>query len=309
MSEPFDPYYVWLGIPPNEQPAHHYRLLGIAPMEPRDDVIRIAAQRQIAHVKTFAIGEHAELSQKLLNELSRARLTLLDPAKKAAYDAALRLRVAAPTQAAAPLPPPVAPRVQPIPSRGTAPEASAAAPVHVRARTERTWVIGCAPDCDIVVNRTTVSGYHCTLTRTKSGYVLEDLGSTNGTFVNGKRISARTPIARTDVIFLGRQVPFPWPVRQPEVAQEPPRERIIRIGAAPDNDLVIDLPMISSHHARITITARQTVIEDLGSTNGTALNAPDKKLRRALLRETDIVYFGSHAIPAGQLLARGERKP
>ena len=25
----FDPYHRWLGIPPEEQPADHYRLLGI----------------------------------------------------------------------------------------------------------------------------------------------------------------------------------------------------------------------------------------------------------------------------------------
>jgi hypothetical protein len=29
----FDPYHVWLGIPPHEQPPNHYRLLGIAPLD------------------------------------------------------------------------------------------------------------------------------------------------------------------------------------------------------------------------------------------------------------------------------------
>ncbi len=30
MSDPnFDPYHKWLGIPPDEQPANHYRLLGL----------------------------------------------------------------------------------------------------------------------------------------------------------------------------------------------------------------------------------------------------------------------------------------
>ena len=29
MSAGFDPLYKWLGIPPDEQPPHHYRLLGI----------------------------------------------------------------------------------------------------------------------------------------------------------------------------------------------------------------------------------------------------------------------------------------
>ena len=29
MAANFDPYYKWLGIPPEEQPPNHYRLLGI----------------------------------------------------------------------------------------------------------------------------------------------------------------------------------------------------------------------------------------------------------------------------------------
>ena len=33
MSEAFDPYYRWLGIPPGEQPPDHYRLLGIERFE------------------------------------------------------------------------------------------------------------------------------------------------------------------------------------------------------------------------------------------------------------------------------------
>ena len=28
MSDHFDPYYTWLGIPPEEQPPDHYRLIG-----------------------------------------------------------------------------------------------------------------------------------------------------------------------------------------------------------------------------------------------------------------------------------------
>src|SRR5688572_1794287 len=33
MTEPFDAYYTWLGIPPAEQPPHFYRLLGVQPFE------------------------------------------------------------------------------------------------------------------------------------------------------------------------------------------------------------------------------------------------------------------------------------
>ena len=45
----------------------------------------------------------------------------------------------------------------------------------------RSWTIGSGPDCDLVVDRPVVSGRHCRLTRVGDGYLLEDLGSTNGT--------------------------------------------------------------------------------------------------------------------------------
>ncbi|MBQ6616958.1 MAG: hypothetical protein IJH67_11395 [Thermoguttaceae bacterium] len=90
MSSEFDPYRIWLGIPVSEQPANLYRLLGLALFESDDDVISNAADRQMAHVRTFQAGKYSEQSQKLLNELSAARVTLLDKKKKAEYDAKLK---------------------------------------------------------------------------------------------------------------------------------------------------------------------------------------------------------------------------
>ncbi|MGH7139572.1 MAG: protein kinase domain-containing protein, partial [Pirellulales bacterium] len=72
----------------------HYRLLGIALFESDPDVIDGAADRQMAHVQTHKLGPHSSLSQKLLNELAQAKLCLLNPQKKAAYDALLRTRLA-----------------------------------------------------------------------------------------------------------------------------------------------------------------------------------------------------------------------
>lgn len=86
----FDPYHLWLGIPPEEQPPNHYRLLGIAPLEKNADVIATAADRQMSHLRTFQSGMYSALSQDLLNEVAAARLCLLDPVKKAAYDTQLR---------------------------------------------------------------------------------------------------------------------------------------------------------------------------------------------------------------------------
>lgn len=95
MADDFDPYYKWLGIPPKDQPPHHYRLLGIEPFEPDRDVIDSAANRLMGYLKDLASGDDALYSQKLLNEISRARLCLLNADKKAAYDSELRARLAA----------------------------------------------------------------------------------------------------------------------------------------------------------------------------------------------------------------------
>lgn len=93
MSESFNGYHVWLGIPPNEQPPNHYRLLGIAAFETDLDVIDHAADRQMSHVRTFQAGRHGALSQQILNELAAARVCLLNPEKKSSYDAQLRSQI------------------------------------------------------------------------------------------------------------------------------------------------------------------------------------------------------------------------
>lgn len=91
----FDPYRKWLGIPNWEQPPNHYRLLGINLFENDPDVIETAADRQMGHVRNYQAGKHSELSQRLLNELSAARLCLLTAEKKKAYDTKLQAEFAA----------------------------------------------------------------------------------------------------------------------------------------------------------------------------------------------------------------------
>ena len=111
MAEAFDPYHKWLGIPPEDQPPDHYRLLAIKPFEEDPDVIASAADRQMKHLRDFQTGPHAPLSQKLLNEVATARICLLNAEKKSAYDEQLRQQSAA--QAPARKPPVVAHAVTP----------------------------------------------------------------------------------------------------------------------------------------------------------------------------------------------------
>ena len=87
----FDPYLKWLGIRENSKPINHYRLLGLDLFEDDVDVIAMAADRQMAHIRTYQGGPNGDLSQQILNELARARRCLLMPDKKREYDGELRL--------------------------------------------------------------------------------------------------------------------------------------------------------------------------------------------------------------------------
>jgi pSer/pThr/pTyr-binding forkhead associated (FHA) protein len=65
--------------------------------------------------------------------------------------------------------------------------------------------IGRATRADFIVDRTLVSRLHCRLTATPSGQLeVEDLNSTNGTFVNGRRVLKRTPLSDGDHLRVGR---------------------------------------------------------------------------------------------------------
>ncbi len=147
MSDSFNGYYVWLGIPLGEQPPNYYRLLGISLFESDQDVIDHAADRQMAHVRTFQAGRHAALSQQILNELAAARVCLLSADKKAEYDATLRAKMASapvagvmPVAKAVPLaqplmPPPAkpaGPMAAPVKPGPGAPAPTLAAPVTAK---------------------------------------------------------------------------------------------------------------------------------------------------------------------------------
>ncbi len=121
MADHFDPYHVWLGIPPEEQPPNHYRLLGLRALEDDREVISNALDQRLAFLRTFQAGKRSALSQKLLNEVSAAGVVLLNPEKKEQYDSALQGPNDAGPPASVLLPTASALPVAPVQSIGAAP--------------------------------------------------------------------------------------------------------------------------------------------------------------------------------------------
>lgn len=65
---------------------------------------------------------------------------------------------------------------------------------------------------DIVINDAESSRHHARLTKQGATYVVEDLGSTNGTFVNNARLSTPRPLSPGDVIGMGETIALSYEV-------------------------------------------------------------------------------------------------
>ncbi|HET9242531.1 MAG TPA: DUF3662 and FHA domain-containing protein [Gaiella sp.] len=123
-------------------------------------------------------------------------------------------RVPEPVPVAAPAGPPLTPAAEPVaPTMIYRPEPEPEAPREavtltldgrtVPLTTDRV-VVGRSRECDIRLDDGNVSRRHAELERgDDSGWSVVDLGSTNGTEVNGRRITRRTPLADGDRIVIG----------------------------------------------------------------------------------------------------------
>lgn len=91
-------------------------------------------------------------------------------------------------------------------------------PGTVTELTKEVSLIGRDVTNDVVVGDAEVSRQHARITRTPGGYVLEDLGSTNGTFVNGERLTTPRVLNPGDLIALGETVTLTFDATAPEAA-------------------------------------------------------------------------------------------
>jgi EmrB/QacA subfamily drug resistance transporter len=173
---------------------------------------------------------------------------------------------------------------------------------------DRELVIGRA-DADISIEDSEVSRRHAALRPVEEGLEVEDLGSTNGTFVNGERISTPITISNGGTIRIGRselavEVSLPQAtVQAPQTADQ--LRRVVRgiwgpvLGTevAVDRELVVGReaadftihdPEVSRRHAVLRPVGGGVEVEDLGSTNGTFVNGERIAVPTTLAREGTI---------------------
>ncbi|MHB6910426.1 FHA domain-containing protein [Streptomyces sp. DB-54] len=177
--------------------------------------------------------------------------------------------------------------------------------------------VGRDPDSELVIRDDRVSWHHAVLWATEDHWLVQDEGSTNGTYTDGRRVS-RSDIGPGSVIRFGNPADGPCAVltgvsrrtadgrpssvshpaathtfRRPSTVRPLPPARTTRIGRAPDNDLVVDDLAVSRRHAELRAGPDGYVLADLGSHNGTYLNGAPVRL--APVRPGDIIGIGHSA--------------
>ncbi len=166
---------------------------------------------------------------------------------------------------------------------------------------ETNWIIGSLDECDIVIDKETVSGRHCRLRFADGTYTIEDLDSTNGTFVNGVQIEAQREVTRRDRLQLGQTVELSWEmVPRPDTIE-------IAIGRSSDNDVVVASSVVSSKHAMLILDGATINLEDLGTTNGTFVKTPDHKIDSQRVGLLDPVYLGTYRTRVDRLIKQAAK--
>ncbi|MBC7878676.1 MAG: FHA domain-containing protein [Anaerolineales bacterium] len=89
--------------------------------------------------------------------------------------------------------------------------------------TQSEIIIGREPEVDITIPAPGISRRHAKLTQGADGYTLEDLGSSNGTFVNGAKLTGQRLLKSGDQVRLGQAVNLVYEA-PPPIAPTPPKQ-------------------------------------------------------------------------------------
>lgn len=190
----------------------------------------------------------------------------------------------------------------------------------------RVITVGRAADCDVVLPNPQISGKHLKLWQDNGAVWVQDLNSSNGTFVNGAKIHAATRLAVGDMVQLTSDVNIAR-FRLPEtsaaahtVVHTPPTIHIpthtwhlkpmqqdlppiavpaqgrIAIGQASDNDVVIANQYVSRKHAHLRVENGVLWLIDVGSKNGTFVDTLSNRVQETPLQAGQTVYFANQSV-------------
>ena len=173
---------------------------------------------------------------------------------------------------------------------GVSPSAAPQLRIQLPGRAEETFVIarprvtiGRDPGNDLVLDSPIVSRRHAELEVRDDAAVWRDLGSANGTAVNGRVISEQT-LRDGDIIRIGDAqgnsvgLIFCRPSTGPAMGtiqlgrQELGQAAVFIIGRDPSANLQLDHPTVSRLHAEVRPSPTGPLLRDLGSSNGTFVN-------------------------------------
>ena len=161
---------------------------------------------------------------------------------------------------------------------------------------EKVFSIGSAADNHLVIDDPSVSAYHARLVSEHDGFLLQDLGGAEGTFVNGSRINQRQ-VGCMDTIRCGQvEIEILNPIADDTVGEggywaliadaswlagqefplTPHASNSLLLGRGSQCDIVFPGTHLSREHARITLNKDHVTLADLNSANGTYIN--DKRI-------------------------------
>ena len=173
--------------------------------------------------------------------------------------------------------------------------------------TDGVHVVGRSEDALLVVDRPTVSREHLVVRCEHDCWIVEDPGSSSGTFRAGVLVT-RIEVTEAVVVHLaapdGPAIEFVPVDVEPSVVT-PPASRAagthqithalqarLRIGRGEENDIVVDDLSVSRQHAVMQLSGGRFEIRDLKSANGTFVNG--QRIGRAPLDDGDLVEIGRH---------------
>ena len=176
----------------------------------------------------------------------------------------------------------------------------------LRARTSlppqrRAMRLGADPECELVVEAPAVSSTHAVVWLEGQQLWIGDVGSMNGTYIDGAQLDGPTPLSHDSSVALGGVT-----VDMNFVRQRLPRGRpALLVGRDSETDLNIDASMVSGRHLLVLPRPSGATILDLGSSNGTFVGQRDERIHGAVdVDRDDTLYLGSYRLPAAMLLAQ-----